>query len=220
MNIDKDKKTLKEIVTELRTSFEECPHIIAIMHRFEKEDIQAISNEISELEDYKKNCIKKISKEKYEDKYFIEKAILSYKAQQEKTYTFFRDNSKEDLLTKYNWCQRPHSDNMSLHRFLLNGEIEAHMSESLAENFGLIQVDLNEFIFKFVQPIIKENVSIKSELETYKKIAEKLAEQLEKDYANCKCCKNLIRHFDMFECKEFTNKKQCIIDWARKEVEK
>ena len=54
MNIDKDKKTLKKIVTELRTSFEECPNIIAIMYRFEKEDIQAISNEISELETWKK----------------------------------------------------------------------------------------------------------------------------------------------------------------------
>lgn len=54
MNIDKDKKTLKEIVTELRTSFEECPHITAIMHRFEKEDIQAISNVLLELETYKK----------------------------------------------------------------------------------------------------------------------------------------------------------------------
>lgn len=134
----------------------------------------------------KENLLKQISKEKYGDEYFIEKAILSYKAQQEKTYTFFRDDSKEDLLIKYNWCQRPHEDNMSLHRFLTNGEIEAHMSESLAEDFGLIQVDLNEFIFRFVQPMIKDNVSLKSELEKYKRLAEANLKDAE-DYKQNMC---------------------------------
>ena len=105
--------------------------------------------------------LKIISKEEYGDEYFIEKAILSYKFQKEKTYTFFRDDKKEDLLTKYNWCQRPCSSNMSLCRFVSNGEIEGYMSESLAERFGLIQVDLNEFIHKFVKPLVKENLSLK-----------------------------------------------------------
>ena len=64
------------------------------------------------------------------------------------------------------------------------------------------------------------------ELETYKKIAEKLAEQVKRDTVfydtegisscdlseekYCKCSKH----------NNGTNCKQCIIDWARKEVEK
>lgn len=109
--------------------------------------------------------LKIISAEKYGDEYFIEKATLSYKFQQEKTYTFFRDDKKEDLLIKYNWCQRPCSSNMSLCRFVLNGEIGGHMSESLAEHYGLIQVDLNEFIHKFVKPLVKENIRLKDIIE-------------------------------------------------------
>ena len=167
----------------------------------------------------KEDLIKQISKEKYGDEYFIEKAILSYKAQQEKTYTFFRDDSKEDLLRKYNWCQRPHEDNMSLHRFVSNGEIEGYMSESLAENFGLIQIDLNEFIFRFVQPAIKENISLNSELETYKKIVDKIKERkkwledniLDNDYASD-------NDKDMAEHQ--VNILEEILDWVRKEVEK
>lgn len=65
---------------------------------------------------------------------------------------------------------------------------------------------------------------LKIELETYKKIAEKLAEELDKvteeftreeyyedyEFCNHRCC---IENFNI-KCK------QCIIDWARKEVEK
>ena len=80
-------------------------------------------------------------------------------------------------------------------------------------------VETDAYMAGAITRVLKELEKKDKELETYKKIAEKLAEELEKDYTNCKCCKNLIRHFDMFECKEFTNKKQCIIDWARKEVE-
>lgn len=112
--------------------------------------------------------LKEKSKEKFEDEYFIEKAILSYKAQQEKTYTFFRDEEEEDLLRKYNWCQRPCDSNMSLDRFVSNGEVEGYMSESLAERFGLIQVDLNEFIHKFVKAVIKENLHLKDLFEKEK----------------------------------------------------
>lgn len=167
----------------------------------------------------KEDLIKQISKEKYGDEYFIEKAILSYKAQQEKTYTFFRDDSKEDLLRKYNWCQRPHEDNMSLHRFVSNGEIEGYMSESLAKNFGLIQIDLNEFIFRFVQPIIKENISLILELETYKKIAELMA-----DFINMYTLSGEEHHYchKTMSCEVVGGSRSCIdciIDWARKEVE-
>ncbi len=113
----------------------------------------------------KEELLKRISKEKYGDEWFIEKAILSYKAKKEKTYTFFRDDKEKDLLKKYNWCQRPCGSNMSLNRFITNGEIEGYMSESLAENFGLVQVDLNEFIHKFVKLIIKENLLLKNKID-------------------------------------------------------
>lgn len=112
----------------------------------------------------KEKLLKKLSKELYNDEWFIEKAITSYKAQQEKTYTFFRDDTKDDI-QRYCWCQRPCDTNMSLHRFLKNGTIEAFMSESLAESLGLIQIDLNEFIWKFLQPLIKENIKLKKDNE-------------------------------------------------------
>lgn len=113
----------------------------------------------------KEELLKQISKEKYGDEWFIEKAIITYQNQQNKTYTFFRDDKKEDLLNKYNWCQRPDSTNMSLHRFIRNGEIEGYMSESLAEHHGLVQVDLNEFIHKFVKPLVKANIYLSEDAE-------------------------------------------------------
>lgn len=171
----------------------------------------------------KEDLIKQISKEKYGDEYFIEKAILTYKFQQGKTYTFFRDDSKDNLINKYNWCQRPHEDNMSLHRFISNGEIEAHMSESLAEYYNLIKIDLNEFIFKFVQPIVKENIELKSRLKTAERMNDVLADELNiitdkiamkigtDDFEFCdERCHN---EDECGECK------QCIIEWARKKVE-
>ena len=117
----------------------------------------------------KEQLLKEISKDLYEDEWFIEKAIISYQNQKEKTYTFFRDDKKEDLLTKYNWCQRPCGSNMSLCRFVINGEIEGYMSESLAERYNLIQVDLNEFIHKFVKPLIKENIYLREYIQGIEK---------------------------------------------------
>lgn len=123
----------------------------------------------------KEELLKKISKEQYGDEWFIETAILSYERQQEKTYTFFRDDNQIDLLRKYNFCQRPDSTNMSLKRFTKNGEIEGWMSESLAEQFGLLQVDLNEFIHKFVKSIIKMNIQLET---NNKKLIEKLNKKI------------------------------------------
>jgi hypothetical protein len=75
--------------------------------------------------------------------------------------------------------------------------------------------------FEFQELYIKTNL----ELKTYKKIAEKLAEEyialesrldetveIDDDYCN----------FDAVQCFSFRKKscKECIIDWARKEVEK
>lgn len=129
----------------------------------------------------KEDLLKKISKEQYGDEWFIEKAILSYKAQKEKTYTFYRNDKQENLLRKYNWCQRPCSSNMSLDRFVINGEIEGWMSESLAEHHGLTQVDLNEFIHKFVKAIIKENLSLKKENKQLETKQQKVIDKLEHD---------------------------------------
>lgn len=111
------------------------------------------------------DLLRKISKELYGDEWFIVSAIFSYKNQQEKTYTFFLDNSQEDPLKKYSWCQRPNDTNMSLCRFETNGSVCGYMSESLAEKHGLIQIDLNEFIHKFVKPLIKENIFLKEKEE-------------------------------------------------------
>lgn len=105
--------------------------------------------------------LRKISKEMYGNEFYIETAILSYQAQEEKTYTFFKDNKQKNELKKYNWCQRPDSTNMSLERFTENGEIEGYMSESLAEYYGLQKVDLNEFIHNFVKPLIKNKLNFK-----------------------------------------------------------
>ena len=107
--------------------------------------------------------LRKISKEIYDNEFYIETAILSYQAQEEKTYTFFRDDNQKDELRKYSWCQRPDSTNMSLHRFIGNGEIEGYMSESLAEHYGLQKVDLNEFMHKFVKPLVKYKLGLEEE---------------------------------------------------------
>lgn len=112
--------------------------------------------------------LRKISKELYNDEFFIEAAVISYKAQQEKTYTFFKDNLADNLLYKYNWCQRPCDTNMSLHHFNKNATVSAWMSESLAERHGLEQITLNEFIYKFVKPLLEENIFLTEMMEQSK----------------------------------------------------
>lgn len=111
----------------------------------------------------KEELLRKISKELYGNEYFIETAILSYKTQEEKTYTFFRDDEQSNELRKYSWCQRPEKTTMSLRRFTENGEIEGYMSESLAEHYGLKKVTLNEFIHKFIKPLVKYKLGIEEE---------------------------------------------------------
>lgn len=107
--------------------------------------------------------LRKISKEIYNNEFYIETAILAYQAQEEKTYTFFRDDEQSNKLKKYSWCQRPDGTNLSLKRFTENGEIEGYMSESLAEHYRLQKVDLNEFIHKFVKPLVKHKLGLEEE---------------------------------------------------------
>lgn len=116
--------------------------------------------EIDENND-KNEMLRELSKVLGEEEYFLEKAMITYKEQQEKCYTFFRDDDTNIFLQKYNLCQRPEDTNMSLRRFDSNGEVCGYMSESLAEKFNLKKIDLNEFIHKFVKPIIKENLILK-----------------------------------------------------------
>ena len=52
---------------------------------------------------------------------------------------------------------------MSLKRFTENGEIEGYMSESLAERYKLQKVTLNEFIYRFVKPLVKYKLGISEE---------------------------------------------------------
>ena len=52
---------------------------------------------------------------------------------------------------------------MSLHRFVENGEIEGYMSESLAEHYDLQKVTLNEFIHKFVKPLVKYKLGLEED---------------------------------------------------------
>lgn len=62
----------------------------------------------------------------------------------------------------------------------------------------------------------KNLLVIKTKLETWKKIAERLAKRVDKlDEENYNYCQSGETH-----CKETNRCIQCIIDWARKEVEK
>ena len=115
-------------------------------------------------EEEKTNLLGKISKRLYNDEWFIYKAILSFKAQKEKTYTFFKDNSTDNFMYKYNWCQRPIDTTMRLRHFESNATVSCWMSESLAEEKGLEQITLDDFIYQFVKPIIEENIKLKKEL--------------------------------------------------------
>ena len=64
---------------------------------------------------------------------------------------------------------------------------------------------------------LKNRISeLKSELETYKKIAEKLAIRMALKSDDCFFCEN----YNGSKCEKYETKQQCIIEWARKEVEK
>ncbi len=121
-------------------------------------------NDLDNKKDDLIETLQKISKELYGNEWYIQSAIVSYMNQKEKTYTFFKDNAKNNI-QKYNWCQRPCDTNMSLCRFGINGEVEGYMSESLVQNFNnLEQIDLVEFIHHFIKPLIKENIELKESL--------------------------------------------------------
>lgn len=140
------------------------------------------------------NLLKEISKKKYDDEYFIEKAIYTEKVQQGKTYTFYKNEFYKNEIEKYNWCQRPCDTNMSLRKFEENATISCYMSESLAEEYGLEQIDLNTFIWKFVHPILEENIKLKEKFNntiSIKTVLDML-EELDKKRDDCKSTDNYI----------------------------
>lgn len=127
------------------------------------------------------NILHKISKEEYKDEWFIDNAILCYKAQNERVFTFFRNNSQKDWLKKYNWCQRPDNTTMSLKRFDHIGNVHGHMSESLAEHYGLEQIDLNTFMHEFVAKLVEELNNLKEIEKSHKEENGKLRVELEQE---------------------------------------
>lgn len=163
----------------------------------------------------KYEMLRKLSKILGKDEYFLEKAMITYTEQQEKYYTFFRDDDTNIFLQKYNWCQRPEDTNMSLKRFDSNGEVCGYMSESLAEKFNLKKIDLNEFIHKFVKPIIKENLILKKENEEKDNQIDLMAEYISKiDIEEEVCMKNKTNPEWCNE--DYTNCKNCIKQYFEK----
>lgn len=62
----------------------------------------------------------------------------------------------------YCFCQRPSNNIMSLRCFCKNGEILGFMSEAVVYKYNNIkEVDMIDFMYNFVRPIIKENQKYK-----------------------------------------------------------
>ena len=96
-------------------------------------------------------------------------------------------------------------------------EKDIEIVKDLGLEYYVVNKKRTKITFKESQAI--ENVL--KELETYKKMAEKLAEYIEKDYTNCSYCKNYERiGFRYAVCNKYANEIECIIDCARNEVEK
>lgn len=89
------------------------------------------------------------------------------------------------------------------------------MSESLAEKFNLKKIDLNEFIHKFVKPIIKENLILKKENEEKDKQIDLMTEYISKiDIEEEVCMKNKTNPEWCNE--DYTNCKNCIKQYFEK----
>lgn len=88
-----------------------------------------------------------------------------------KEYKFYKcENNKEG--SDYCFCQRPVDSNVSLRCFLENGEILGFMSESLVFKHPEIkEIDMNEFMYHFVRPQIKETNDLKQALIDIRELA-------------------------------------------------
>ena len=84
---------------------------------------------------------------------------------EEKYYKFYKYQNNP-YGSDYCFCQRPCESNMSLNCFLENGEILGFMSESLVfEKPQITEIDMNEFMFDFVRPLIKENKELHNKID-------------------------------------------------------
>ena len=98
---------------------------------------------------------------------------------------------------------------------LLNDFIKGNFQKDKLENYkGSYKMGF--FHYRDIQNAIE---NILKEIETYKKIAEKLAEHISN---RCHYIDAYSNSCDVIEdsCYEDKECKQCILDWARKEVEK
>lgn len=87
-----------------------------------------------------------------------------------KEYKFYKYKNNEKG-SDYCFCERPCDDNMSLKCFTENGEILGFMSESLVnENENIKEISMNEFMYDFVRPLIKNTNKAIEYLEAPKEI--------------------------------------------------
>ena len=108
----------------------------------------------------------------------------------------FKENGFASLMIKYN-----------KNRIQTNTMVKMAIENMLSEFEGLRE---------FSAETVRRNAELQVELEIYKKIAERLAKRIDKlDEENYNYCQSGETH-----CKETNRCIQCIIDWARKEVEK
>lgn len=105
------------------------------------------------------------------------KRLIKENLELRKRPVFYYDNNRNT----YVWCCRCTDSNMSLHMFLENGEIQGYASEHYdkwIENAKEVkQVDVCEFMHKFVKPLI-------AKVNKYDVLVEKIKEirnDLEKD---------------------------------------
>lgn len=143
-----------------------------------KEAIIVFVNDYMEKQMSCKNYLKILKSRNEELSLENQKLKFINSRQQGNLYTFFKDGKQENLLKKYCWCQKPTNTTMSLRRFVSNGEIEGFMSESLADMRDLEWIDLNEFIFNFVKPIVKEKMELSNKCKEQEKIIKSMAEYM------------------------------------------
>lgn len=97
-------------------------------------------------------------------------------------YRFYKYNNNPNG-SDYCFCQRPCDSNMSLHCFFENGEICGFMSETLVPGHSEIkEIDMNEFMYDFVRPIIKENMDLKEIIKKKDEEIDELIKKIEERY--------------------------------------
>ena len=96
--------------------------------------------------------------------------------------------------------------------------------EAMSDNgVGISMQKVNEIALEIKgrDILVNLNKDLKTELETYKKIAEKLATKLaDWKFEEIICGQTDCKHIEVQNGGKCIGEKDCIIDWARKEVDK